>query len=67
MSRIGRQPIPLPAGVKVQIQPKSVEVQGPKGKLTVPLPGGITFEQKDGILTAKRATEDHRARSAPKR
>ena len=34
MSRIGRQPIPLPAGVKVQIQPKSVEVQGPKGKLT---------------------------------
>jgi len=36
-------------------------VQGPKGKLSVPLPHGITFEQKDGVLTAIRATEDHRA------
>jgi large subunit ribosomal protein L6 len=61
MSRIGRQPIPLPAGVKVQIQPKSVEVQGPKGKLTVPLPGGITFEQKGTELHALRQSEEQRA------
>src|SRR5208283_5276657 len=32
-----------------------------KGKLTVPLPHGISFEQKDGVLTALRDTEDHRA------
>jgi large subunit ribosomal protein L6 len=41
MSRIGRKPIPLPAGVKVQIGDRAVEVQGPKGKLHLPLPPGI--------------------------
>ena len=61
MSRIGRKPIPLPSGVKIALQSDRVEVQGPKGKLTVPLPNGITFEQKDGVLNALRATEDHRA------
>jgi large subunit ribosomal protein L6 len=61
MSRIGRKPIPLPNGVKIALQSDRVEVQGPKGKLTVPLPHGVTFEQKDGVLNAIRATEDHRA------
>jgi large subunit ribosomal protein L6 len=61
MSRIGRKPIPLPSGVKIALQSDRVEVQGPKGKLTVPLPHGITFEQKDGVLNALRATENHRA------
>ena len=61
MSRIGRKPIPVPAGVKIALQSGQVDVQGPKGKLTIPLPHGITFEQKDGVLTALRDTEDHRA------
>jgi large subunit ribosomal protein L6 len=61
MSRIGRKPIPLPGGVKIAMQSGSIDVQGPKGKLNVPLPHGITFEQKDNVLTALRATEDHRA------
>jgi large subunit ribosomal protein L6 len=61
MSRIGRKPIPLPSGVKIAMQSGSIDVQGPKGKLNVPLPHGITFEQKDNVLTALRATEDHRA------
>src|ERR1700736_758909 len=61
MSRIGRKPIPVPAGVKIALQGGKVDVQGPKGKLSVPLPHGITFEQKDGVLTALRETEDHRA------
>ena len=61
MSRIGRKPIPLPAGVKIALASDKVDVQGPKGKLTIPLPHGITFEQKDGVLNALRATEDHRA------
>src|ERR1700738_1786127 len=61
MSRIGRKPIPLPSGVKIALQSDRVEVQEPKGKLTVPLPHGIPFEQKDGVLNALRATEDHRA------
>ena len=61
MSRIGRKPIPVPAGVKVQLSPAAVEVQGPKGKMNVPVPRGIRFEQKDGVLTALRDTEEHRA------
>src|SRR5256712_9199026 len=61
MSRIGRKPIPVPSGVKVALQSGKVDVQGPKGKLSVAVPQGITFQQKDGVLTATRATEDHRA------
>jgi len=61
MSRIGRKPIPVPSGVKIALQSGKIDVQGPKGKLSVALPHGITFEQKDGVLTALRATEDHRA------
>jgi large subunit ribosomal protein L6 len=61
MSRIGRKPIPVPAGVKVQIGAAAVEVQGPKGKLNVPLPPGIRFEQKDGVLNAVRDSEEYRA------
>ena len=61
MSRIGRKPIPLPAGVKIQLSAAAVDVQGPKGKLHVPLPRGISFEQKDGVLQALRQSEDHRA------
>lgn len=61
MSRIGRKPIPVPTGVKIALQGGKVDVQGPKGKLSVAVPHGITFEQKDGVLTANRATENHRA------
>ena len=61
MSRIGRKPITVPSGVKIALQGDKVDVQGPKGKLSVPVPQGITFEQKDGVLTASRATEEHRA------
>jgi large subunit ribosomal protein L6 len=61
MSRVGRKPISLPAGVKVQIGAAAVEVQGPKGKLNIPLPRGIRFEQKDGVLQALRQSDEHRA------
>jgi large subunit ribosomal protein L6 len=61
MSRIGRKPIPVPAGVKVQLADTAVDVQGPKGKLHVPLPRGIRFEQKDGVLSALRDAEEFRA------
>ena len=61
MSRIGRKPIPMPAAVKVQIGPAAVEVQGPKGKLTIRVPRGIHFEQKDGTLVAVRESDELRA------
>jgi large subunit ribosomal protein L6 len=61
MSRIGNKVIPVPSGVKVQLKDGSVEVQGPKGKMSVVVPRGIQFEQKDGTLVAKRDSEDKRA------
>src|SRR4029077_3119402 len=47
-----------PAGVKIQIATDSVEVQGPKGKLSVNLPRGISLEQKGSELHALRASDD---------
>ncbi|HEV3220674.1 MAG TPA: 50S ribosomal protein L6 [Candidatus Acidoferrales bacterium] len=61
MSRIGRKPIGIPAGVKVQVTAASVEVQGPKGKMNVALPRGIRFEQKDGSLLALRENDGQKA------
>jgi large subunit ribosomal protein L6 len=61
MSRIGNKVIPVPSGVKVQLKDGSVEVQGPKGKMSVVVPRGIQFEQKDGTLVAKRDSEEKRA------
>src|SRR5271154_4085289 len=61
MSRIGRKPIPLPSGVKINSSGGKVEVQGPKGKLFVLVPKQIKLEQKDGVLTAIRDNEEHRA------
>jgi large subunit ribosomal protein L6 len=61
MSRIGNKIITVPSGVKVHIKDGVVDVQGPKGKMAVTLPRGITFEQKDGTLVAKRESEEQRA------
>jgi len=60
MSRIGKKPIALPSGVKVAIG-EQLEVTGPKGKLTVPIPAGITIEQSPGKLEIKRAGDEHAA------
>src|SRR5579864_9418216 len=61
MSRIGRKPIPLPSGVKIAVQGGKIDVQGPKGKLSLAVPHGISFEPKDGVLTALRASDEQRA------
>jgi large subunit ribosomal protein L6 len=58
MSRIGKKPIPIPSGVKVNIGADAIEVQGPKGKLKQPVPPGIVFATEDGKLVAKPARED---------
>ena len=58
MSRIGKKVISLPKGVKVDIKPGVVEVQGPKGKLQQPLPKGIGFELEGDQLHAKALSDD---------
>ena len=60
MSRIGKKPIPIPPGVKVSIGPELV-VEGPKGRLTVPIPQGIRVEQQDGQLLVHREGERYAA------
>ena len=60
MSRVGKKPIPLPKGVKVTIG-KEIQVEGPKGKLIVPLPGGVRVEQKDGNLEVLRDSDQFAA------
>jgi large subunit ribosomal protein L6 len=60
MSRIGKKPIPLPSGVKIQIGDQ-LQVTGPKGTLTVPIPQGIAIEQADGRLDVKRRGEEYAA------
>jgi large subunit ribosomal protein L6 len=57
MSRIGRQPIELPAGVSVSISPGRVMVNGPLGELTQQVPARMQVEQEDSTLTVKRPTE----------
>jgi large subunit ribosomal protein L6 len=56
MSRIGNKPIPIPAGVKIQLGDPLV-VEGPKGKLTVPVPRGIAVRQEDGQLRVVRESD----------
>jgi large subunit ribosomal protein L6 len=60
MSRVGKKPIPLPTGVKINIGDQ-LEVQGPKGKLTVPVPAGISVKQADGRLEILRDGDEHAA------
>lgn len=60
MSRIGKKPIPLPAGVKVTIG-NELKVEGPKGKLVVPIQPGITIENNNNVLEVKRASDKHSA------
>ncbi len=56
MSRVGKKPIPLPTGVKVSVGDQ-LHVEGPRGKLAVPIPPGIRIEQKDSNLELARDSE----------
>ncbi len=63
MSRIGKQPIPVPEGVLVSIEPDLVRVNGPKGELTERVSRDLTVEQEEGEVLVKRPTDrgEHRA------
>jgi len=57
MSRIGRRPIEVPAGVTVTVDPGRVTVHGPKGELRQVVPQRIQIAQEDGTITVTRPTE----------
>ena len=62
MSRIGRNPIPVPAGVQVQIQGATVSAKGPKGQLALTLVDEIGVTLADGKITVKPNVDTRRGR-----
>ncbi len=54
MSRIGRKPIPIPAGVTVRVEGDCSIVKGPKGELRQHVPAGLSYEQAEGQLRVSR-------------
>ena len=63
MSRVGRKVIVVPSGVKVSVSDKAIEVQGPKGKLTTPVPPGIRFALQGQELSCQRANDERQLRA----
>ncbi len=61
MSRVGKKPISIPSGVTVTINNSAMEVKGPKGTLSTPIPNGVSFKQEDGTLFAERTGDEHAA------
>jgi large subunit ribosomal protein L6 len=57
MSRIGKRPIEVPAGVIVSVDPGRVTVSGPKGELRQQVPQRMQIDQEDGTVTVTRPTE----------
>ncbi len=63
MSRIGKMPIAIPAGVEVTIDGATVSVKGPKGETTRVFPGMITISQDNGVLTVERPDDTRESKS----
>jgi large subunit ribosomal protein L6 len=63
MSRIGKKPIVIPAGVKVACTGALVQVEGPKGKLQHECPSEVTVEISDGEVLVKRSSDNRIERS----
>ena len=63
MSRIGKRPIEIPAGVTIMVDPGRVTVHGPKGELRQVVPARMLISQEEGTLTVARPTERGEDRS----
>ena len=63
MSRIGKLPVTIPAGVKVALNATGLRLEGPKGKLETALPSGVEVKVEGNVLRVERQTEDRRIRA----
>jgi len=64
MSRIGKQPVPVPSGVDVTIDGRNLSVKGPKGTLTLDIAEPITVDRaEDGAIVVTRPDDERRSRS----
>ena len=64
MSRIGKLPVSIPAGVTITVDESNVvTVKGPKGELSQQISKDMILEQDNGVLTVKRPSDDKRHRA----
>lgn len=63
MSRIGKSPIPVPAGVEISVSGQHVSVKGTKGQLSIELPEGLSCSVEDGTATVSRSNDDRSQRA----
>jgi len=63
MSRIGRMPVPVPAGVTVEAADGNLNVSGPKGRLSQAIPSGVSVRRDGEALLVERATDSRTDRS----
>jgi len=63
MSRIGKNPIPVPSGVDVSVAGRRITVKGPQGTLERELPGEITVRQEDSTLVVERPNDERQNRA----
>jgi large subunit ribosomal protein L6 len=63
MSRIGRQPIPVPSGVTYQIDGRDLTITGPKGTLSMTIAEPITVAEEDGSLVVTRPDDERDSRA----
>jgi large subunit ribosomal protein L6 len=63
MSRIGKKPIPVPQGVKVQVDGRQVRVEGPKGRLSQTIPVGLSAAMSDNQLVIARQSDERNLRA----
>jgi len=63
MSRIGKLPVPVPSGVDVTIDGRSVTVKGPKGRLSHTVADPISVAQEDGTIAVSRPNDERESRS----
>jgi large subunit ribosomal protein L6 len=62
MSRVGKLPITVPQGVRINLQGAVLQVEGPKGKLQHEIPPGLKIETADNKITVSRAVEQKKVR-----
>jgi large subunit ribosomal protein L6 len=63
VSRIGKLPVTIPAGVKVAIDANALRLEGPKGKLQTAVPAGVDVKVEGNVLHVERRTEDRKIRA----
>ena len=63
MSRIGRKPVSIPQGVKVNLDGALIRAEGPKGKLMQPVPAGLSAKLENNQLVLSRSGEDRKIRA----